>query len=462
MTTCALYCRISRDPEGRQIGVERQEADCRRLAELHGLKITHVFIENDVGASTLSKKKRPRYEEMMALAEAGAIGAIVSYSNSRLTRRPLELERLIAAHDRTGVELRTVVSGRDDLSTADGRMVARIKASVDAAESERIGERVRRAKQEGQLAGEWGGGRRPYGYEGDGVTVRPDEARIVAETTDLILLGSSLRSQAARLNVDGHLTSTGKAWAPVELKRVLCRARNAGLREHKGQIVGSAEWPAIVDEPKWRAVRALLTDPARRTTTSGARRWLLSGLATCFCGAPMRSFTLHGTGGAVAQYTCSVTKHVVRNAHELDAYVEMVTVERLRRPDTRELLKPSRPDVDLAALVAEEIELTERLDALADDLGLDERTLARRSQRLRERLAEIGREKAEAASGSVLSGIVDAPDPGAAFKALDDLDRKRAIIARLMTITVKPAKRGRRKGWKPGESYFDPDSVEIS
>jgi site-specific DNA recombinase len=40
------------------------------------------------------------------------------------------VERLITAHDRTGVEFRTVVSGRDDLSTADGRMVARTKASV--------------------------------------------------------------------------------------------------------------------------------------------------------------------------------------------------------------------------------------------------------------------------------------------------------------------------------------------
>jgi site-specific DNA recombinase len=31
----------------------------------------------------------------------------------------------------------------------------------------------------------------------------------------------------------------------------------------------------------------------------------------------------------------------------------------------------------------------------------------------------------------------------------------------LMTVTILPARRGRRPGWRPGESYFDPDTVKI-
>jgi site-specific DNA recombinase len=463
MTECVIYCRISRDPEGRQVGVDRQEQDCRRIAAQHGLTVTQVFIDNDIGASTLSKKKRPQYEQMMALAEAGQIRAVLSYSNSRLTRRPLELERLIAAHDRTGVELRTVVSGRDDLSTADGRMTARIKASVDAAESERIGERVRRAKLETRLAGRWGGGRRPYGYNADGVTVRAYEKLIVADATDAILLGTSLRTYAAKLNAQGCLTSTGRAWAPTELRKVLVRARNAGLREHQGKVIGKAEWPALVAEEKWLAVRSLLADPDRRTTTSSARRWLLSGIAECgVCGAPLRAVTLATTRGGSPAYTCSAHKCVVRSAAQLDAYVSLVTKERLRRPDTRNLLRPAARRVDLAALSAEETNLRTRLDELADNLDLDERTVARRSKKMRERLDEIAQQKTAAGQGSVLGGIVDAPDPGAAWEALDDLDRKRAVIRVLMTITVNTTKKGRRKGWRPGESYFDPESVLIT
>ena len=51
--------------------------------------------------------------------------------------------------------------------------------------------------------------------------------------------------------------------------------------EHQGEMVGAAEWPAIVPEEQWRAVRAVLADPARTTTTGPARKWLGSGLYRC-------------------------------------------------------------------------------------------------------------------------------------------------------------------------------------
>lgn len=43
-----------------------------------------------------------------------------------------------------------------------------------------------------------------------------------------------------------------------------------------------------------------------------------------------------------------------------------------------------------------------------------------------------------------------------------DLDRKRAIIDALMTVKIMPAPRGRPSGWRAGQPYFDPRSVEIT
>jgi DNA invertase Pin-like site-specific DNA recombinase len=57
----AIYTRISRDKEGTELGVQRQEQDCRALAERDGLQVVRVYTENDIGASTLSKKRRPEY-----------------------------------------------------------------------------------------------------------------------------------------------------------------------------------------------------------------------------------------------------------------------------------------------------------------------------------------------------------------------------------------------------------------
>lgn len=97
-------------------------------------------MDNEISASSLSRKPRPVYDAMLAAVAARDVQVVVAYSNSRLTRRPLELEDLTALHDRTPVRIRTVASGEDRLATADGRMVARIKASVDAAEAERTAE----------------------------------------------------------------------------------------------------------------------------------------------------------------------------------------------------------------------------------------------------------------------------------------------------------------------------------
>ncbi|MEH3068859.1 MAG: recombinase family protein [Aeromicrobium erythreum] len=75
---------------------QRQEVDCRKRAEPEGLEVTHVYTDNDTGASNLSKKKRPEYDAMLEAIRAGGIDVILAYSTSRLTRKNREFEDLIA------------------------------------------------------------------------------------------------------------------------------------------------------------------------------------------------------------------------------------------------------------------------------------------------------------------------------------------------------------------------------
>ena len=44
----AIYARISDDRDGTGLGVERQEIDCRRLAEERGLGDVPIFTDNDI------------------------------------------------------------------------------------------------------------------------------------------------------------------------------------------------------------------------------------------------------------------------------------------------------------------------------------------------------------------------------------------------------------------------------
>jgi site-specific DNA recombinase len=111
-TLAAIYSRISHDPEGRQAGVEWQEQDCRQMAAERGWTVLEpVYRENDTSASTRSRKRRPVFEQLLQDVEHGAVQVLLAYSTSRLTRRPLEYERLIELTSRTGLEIHTVVSG---------------------------------------------------------------------------------------------------------------------------------------------------------------------------------------------------------------------------------------------------------------------------------------------------------------------------------------------------------------
>lgn len=277
-----IYTRISqdsRDPdEERGLGVERQREDCEEYAIQRDYEIAGTFTDNDTSASTLSRKARPGYEQLLDAVRAGKIGVIIAYSNSRLTRRPRELEDLIHLHEQTGVRIETVVSGSDDLSTADGRMTARIKASVDAAEAERTGERIRRQKEQRALQGKPQGGRyRVFGYSRDWKIIE-QEAAALREVVKRRIDGQSMTSLARLLDDQGQRTSSGARWTSGTLAGLLANPTIAGLRPYRGAVAGPSQVPAIVTEADWLRANSIVT---KRQPGTNARRWLLSGILRC-------------------------------------------------------------------------------------------------------------------------------------------------------------------------------------
>ena len=94
------------------------------------------------------------------------------------------------------------------------------------------------------------------------MTVRPAEAAIVRECARRFLAGESIRSICADLNARGvSARSRGGAWSPQTLRRMLGSGRISGQREHKGEIVATAEWPAIIEPAETAQIRARLADP---------------------------------------------------------------------------------------------------------------------------------------------------------------------------------------------------------
>jgi hypothetical protein len=155
---------------------------------------------------------------------------------------------------------------------------------------------------------------------------------------------------------------------------------------------------------------------------------------------------------------------VFRVADDVDQFVRSVIVARLRRDDLADLLARNADDPDVfAALQAEALAVRARLKELARQFmvgAVDAAQLAEGTRIGQDRLGEIEKAQAAAVRVSALDVLAGAPDPGQAF--LDaDLDRQRAIVDTLVTVRLMPGRKGRPVGWKQGQSYFNPESVQV-
>ncbi len=274
-----IYARISDDREQTQAGVGRQIEDCEARARDLTWQIVDRYVDNDISA--YRDRIRPEYKRLLADIAAGRINAVIVYHEDRLHRQPRELEEFFDVCDRAGVSALASCTGELDLSTDDGRLVARIKGAVARKSSDDMSRRIARKHLEMARAGKpGGGGARPFGFEADRITLRGDEADVIREMADRLLAGETLRGLCVDLNERGIRTSTGGEWTPFPLKRLLASARISGQREHRGEIVADAVWPAIIPPEQTTRIRALLADPSRRAARP-ARRYLLRGLLRC-------------------------------------------------------------------------------------------------------------------------------------------------------------------------------------
>jgi site-specific DNA recombinase len=465
-----IYVRISEDRSGAGLGVEQQERDCRTLADRLGLVVRKVYCDNDISASSYSRKVRPAYRRLLRDIQADPAD-IVCMHTDRLYRQPRELEDLVDAVEKLGVTVHTVQAGEIDLSTGSGQMIARMLGAAAAHESKRMSERRAARKQAQRLAGEYGGGPRPFGYEKDGTTVRLHEAEAIQRGTKDLIDGRTLYSIVRDWNAAG-LRPSGAPFGPLQrnpwtarqVSRVLRRARNAGLIEHEGQLIGKAAWPALVSEDQWRAVRGILGDPSRKVSPGPARKHLLSGIATCgVCGGPLVvSYSGGKTGRAV--YRCRPQNgagHVSRTVEALDEYIGRIVTGILTRPGHAlpELTADmTLAHVRLAAINAQLDELAEaagKMEITARQLAIASGPLEAEAQRLREHI--------EASSApDALAPFRGKDDPATVWEGLD-LDRRRGVIKWIISaIVVNPAPKGRPPRWQSCGAYFYADSITVT
>ncbi|GAA4626744.1 hypothetical protein GCM10023196_036220 [Actinoallomurus vinaceus] len=459
-----MYLRKSKG----KAGITRQRKENRAYADRIGWRIVAEFAEPDTTAfAKIGEEDAPRPEfdkmiEFLGRDDRNPPLGILAWHVDRLSRNSGEVRPFAAVCVKGGHLVDTPRCGSYDLSLPNNRKRFRDDVSDAEGEVDHMIERIDAHKAEAAAEGRWLGGRRPFGFKKDGTRHRRSEAAAIAKACKDVLAGTSLASIAREWNAAELRTSGGNEWDPTEVRRVLLRARNAGLMVWRGEIVGKASWDPIVKERQWRAMVRVLEDPARRSTPGPERRWLGSGLYVC--GVCEQARLRVGTAnGGYPTYRCrGQGVHVSRAAGPLDEYVGEHVVGRLSRPDARDLLmdddRADREELE-ARLLELRAELQEAESTPARSVR-EARKLAEVADLLAAEITEVEGKLIRPDRAAILRHLIEADDVGEAWLETP-LDRQQAVLRALFTVTIHPAPKGRPPGWKPGQPYFHAESVAV-
>lgn len=502
---CGVYLRISSDPGNDELGVQRQEKWARKFCADYGWEPI-IYRDNDRSAT--NGKVREQYEALLQAITEGELRAVAVWGQDRLCREPVDFEVFRRLAKANGVLFATR-TGIKNLSKASDTFSARNEVNAAAYEIENMRERMIESFQD--IAGE---GRawwptRPFGYTmpkmiRKRVATTPelvkDEADAIRQAYKDVIARRSLKAIAREWNTAGLRTPPtggcgcdpapeklpcpvckrhrrakpeGNEWTSMSLRQLLINPRNAALRVYwpktKGEkgrkftdivnhVVGKGDWPAIVSEQTWRGAVAVLTEPSRLTPGAGfstGRKYMLSGLARCSeCGGTVTSGIPSNTKSRAAVYQCKAPGcgKVRRSVADVDRWVRGHIIAALARDID---VLTTRQDIDTSELLARLTEIEGEKNAAAAMVGTKAITLSQLAiinADLDKEVAAITAKMRDAEKTAALDEFIGVSDVATVFDGLD-LDRQRAVIRLLCTVTIHPGQHSRRP--------FDEELVKV-
>lgn len=220
--TAIGYARVStRDQADNGHSLDAQRAKIEAYATLHDLELSETIVDEGQSAKSLD---RPGMVKLLGLIRRRVVNVVVIAKLDRITRSVRDLGDLVELFQRSGVEFASVADNIDT-SSASGRLVLNVMASVSQWEREAIGERTAEALAHLRANGQRISRFAPYGYriEGDRLVEEPGEQEAIRRIHDLKAEGLSLRKIGERLARDGHFGRGDKVMGPRLIRAVLNR-----------------------------------------------------------------------------------------------------------------------------------------------------------------------------------------------------------------------------------------------
>ncbi|MFG3656744.1 recombinase family protein [Streptomyces sp. NPDC047706] len=464
-----IYTRISKDDEAEGLGVARQEEDCRLHCAARGWEVARVYEDNDLSAYK-RKTVRPEFRRMLEDLKAGRIDGVVAWDIDRFTRQPRELEAWIDEYEDAERRKRHLVfdsvSASDiDLSTENGRFIARIKVTVADKSSADTSKRTKRKHLELAAKGKLPGGRAPYGWDReDRRTLVPEEAENLRKAVKDFLDGIRWASIARAWRDKGIRSHSGGFFDDSKIKRMLMNPRICGYRMHRGELFldeqgapVAGDWEPVITPQEWYLLMEKIRKESEgRAARDYATKYLLSGIARCGrCGTKMRAFPSYRKSKTSSQfrYACpgkndggcggvaragEPVDRLVRNAVFISSDKALATVPERAPAWTKE--------EDLASLERDMAEFKQAWQAKR----LSAARYIALTEDLEKQIADLQRERAvhRAEAATIAAGPIDIRER---WEELTIEQQRAAVLKVFRAIIIKPSSNG---------PIFDPADIE--
>jgi len=331
----ALLMRVSSEEQRERETIEIQDEFLNQYCELYELEVAETYKDDGI-SGTIPLHERPEGRRLLEDAKEGKFDVVLVYKLDRLGRSLLVI---VDAHDRlqeAGVSLRSATEPIDT-SNPSGRLIFQMLASFAEYERETIGERTRAGLHRAYRNGKHSG-RIPYGYrlgtDEASLEVVEEEAAHVREIIESVVEGSTLYSEAKRLNEQavpspGWRFKSGErrhglSWSPTTVASIVHQSAYSGIHKvhvgKEGYI--EREVPPIVDPALQRRAEATLEANKHRASPQrkNARKYLLSGLVRCgVCGFACTGRTTTNRGKKYSYYGC-IANRVERGASRVEPH----------------------------------------------------------------------------------------------------------------------------------------------
>ena len=339
----AIYARYSSDAQSEQ-SIEDQVRICRARADREGWTVVDVYADYAISGASAG---RPRYQQLIADARAGAFEVIVAEALDRISR---DQEHIAGFHKQVSfARVRVVTIAEGDIS----ELHVGLKGTMSALFLKDLAQKTHRGLEGRVRAGRSGGGlcygykavRGPVGHDGEAERglreIVPEQARVVERIFREYAAGMAPRQIALRLNAEDVAGPSGGAWGPSAINGD--RGKGTGIlnnelyigrlvwnrrrwlkdpatgkrlaRRNDASAVVTEEVPAlrIIDDALWQAVKqrqAVLdarcskpgSTPQSRFWTKQRPRHLFSGLMGCsVCGGGFSKISASHFGCSTAR-----------------------------------------------------------------------------------------------------------------------------------------------------------------